>query len=459
MKTRTLVLLVAFLAVSGFVGYTAWEQRWFQTWFARDSVNAAEVARLEGTQIQNDAPPDAATGSPQWRGALRKGVAAAGSFRTDWEKNPPKELWRAPVGGGYGSCSVADGKLFVQDKPAEGKERVVCLDAGTGKQLWEYAYDSEPAGKDGNFATGPRATPAVAGNAVYTVGGAGVMLALEFDGGAVKLRWRHDLLGEFGAKMPQWGVACSPLVLGDKVVVTPGGAGAAVVAFDRNTGEVRWKAGSNPPGYSSPVAAAVGGQETVFAFMGDALLAVRAADGKLTDEYRWETRFNGNIATPLVLDDKYVFISSSYGMGSALLRPERSGDDVKLVEVCAARERRPYQNHLSTSVYKDRYLFGVDGEKGAGGLKCVSIDNKLAAQEWDGSEIGQANLILAGDHLVVQTDRGDLCLVEANPKEFNLVARIPKVLSGKNNWSTPTMVDGRLYLRDEEKVVCLDVRP
>ena len=203
--------------------------------------------------------------------------------------------------------------------------------------------------------------------------------------------------------------------------------------------------------------APIGGQDTIFAFMGDALLAIRPTDGKITDSFPWGTQFGANIATPLVVDD-YVFISSSYSMGCALVRAEKSGDSVKLVKVYE-RRGRAYQNHHATSVYKDKHLFGTDGLQGANGLRCVEFITGKEVPKWKGDDLGQATVVLAGDHLLLQTANGSVCLVEANPKEFKLVGEVQKVLSGKNNWASPTLVDGRIYVRDEQHVVCLDVRP
>jgi outer membrane protein assembly factor BamB len=457
MKKRTAVGLCALVALLGVGGYLAWQKLpWVRSLFLRDSANADELGRVKGAALPNDAPPPAESGSPGWRGVARKGVAPAGSFRTDWEANPPKELWRAPVGGGYGSCAVVGGKLYVQDRQGD-KERVVCLDADTGKPVWDYGYAAGPAGKDGSYAIGPRATPAVDGERVFAVGGAGKLVALEAEGPAVRLKWEHDLLAEFRAELPQWGVAGSPLVYGELVIVQPGGADGAVVAFDKRSGEVKWKAGSNPPSYSSPVVAPVGGRDTVFAFLGDALLAIRPADGAVTGSFRWATQFGGNIATPVVVGD-YAFVSSSYGMGCALVRAEASGDEVRLVPVYERRERA-FQNHLTTSVYKDRYLYGIDGLRGAGGLKCVEFETGIEVKGWNGRDIGQASVVLAGDHLLLQTANGDVCRVEANSKAFKQVGRVERVLSGKNNWASPTLVDGRIYVRDEKNVVCLDVEP
>ncbi|MDY3553165.1 PQQ-binding-like beta-propeller repeat protein [Gemmata sp. JC717] len=457
MKARTILLVTGVAAVIAVAVFVAARTPWVRSWFARNSENPAEIERATNAALTNHRPADAAAGYPQWRGAGHAGVAPAGSFRTDWDQNPPKQLWRTPVGGGYGSCAVVGGRLYVQDRQGE-NERVVCLDAETGRLVWEHSYPSGQAGKDRTYAIGPRATPTVTGNWVFTVGGAGKLLAIEVTGDRPGVRWEHDLIAEFNADLPQWGVACSPLLLDEMVVVQPGGKGAAVVAFDKASGAVKWRAGSNPPGYSSPVAATIGGLETVFAFLGDALLAVRASDGKVMSEYKWETEYKGNIATPLVIDNEYVFISSAYNMGCALLRAERKGDEVALVRVYEQR-RSGFANHHATSVYKDKHLFGIDGTQGSGGLKCVALMTGKAVPDWEAREIGQASLILAGEHLILQTARGDLCLVEASPKEYTLVSRLKKVLTGNNNWATPTLVNGRLYVRDEEKVICFDVRP
>lgn len=461
MKTRTVVLVLGFVAVIGVGGFTAWQIPWVRSWFLRDREDKAEMDQAGGANIKNTAPPDAAAGSPRWRGATGQGVAPAGSFRTDWEKNPPKELWRVPVGGGYGSCSVVGGKLYVQDKQG-GKERVVCLDAETGALKWEHAYDAGAAG-GGGYDIGPRATPTVVGDWVYTVGQGGKLLAIEQTPTGFNVKWSHDLLGEFGGRMPQWGVACSPLVHGNLVIVQPGGKGAAVVAFDKTTGEVKWKAGSNPPSYSSPIVASVGGQGTVFAFMGDALLAIRPTDGAITDTFKWATDHNANIATPLFVTDgaglDYVFVSSAYSSGSALLRVEKAGTEVKFVKTVYQRRGRGYQNHHATSVYKDKHLFGIDGQTGGRGLKCIEFSTGKEVEDWGDVRVGQATVILAGNHLILQTATGHLMLVEANPKEYKPLGKTAKLLSGQNNWATPALVDGRIYIRDENHVVCLDVRP
>jgi outer membrane protein assembly factor BamB len=458
-RSRRVLLLVGVLAVLGagaFAAYRAgWARRLYNRLFINDVVNRDELDRL-GTRKLDTPTAGPAVGWPQWRGPHRDGRAAAGPFRPDWDKTPPKQLWSVPCGGGFSSLAAVGGKVYTQDRQG-GNERVFCLDAEDGMLLWEHSYPADYAGMDQAYAVGPRATPTVEGNRVYAVGAVGKFVCLEPQpAGPPRVVWEHDLAAEFPGSVPQWGVACSPLVEGELVVVQPGGSKGAVAAFDRATGTPRWTAGTNPPGYSSPVAATVGGVRVVYAFTGDALLCVRAADGAVLDSYPWPTNFHGNIATPVVVDD-YVFVSSAYSMGCALLRAVPAGDGVKLERVYDLRRRPPLQSHFSTAVYHDGFLYGFDKENG--GLKCLDFRTGKAKDDWEAERLDKGSVILAGRHLVVLTQTGTLALVEATPEEFRLVARIPKVLTGRNNWALPAAADGRLFVRDEEKVVCYDVGP
>jgi outer membrane protein assembly factor BamB len=353
---------------------------------------------------------------------------------------------------------VVNDRVYVQYR-ADGRDVLMCLDANNGEVRWEAGSGADYSGTDATYATGPRATPAVEGDLVWAVDGGGHLRCFRTHEPArqgLDEIWDVNLRPYFDAPMPRWGVAGSPLVEGGLVVVQPGGKAGSVVALDKKTGDVRWAAGNNPPSYSSPVAATVGGRRVIFALTGDALLAIRAEDGRVTGSYPWKTVPEVNVATPLVIDD-YVFISSAYQMGWALLRAEAAGDGVNLVKVRERRGARAFQNHHSTSVYADRHLFGFDGMQGAR-LKCLNVDTGVVKEDWDAAGVAKGTLILAGRHLIVQTETGDLHLIEATADEFRPVARVPRVLSGHNNWATPALVNGRLFLRDEEKVVCYDVR-
>jgi outer membrane protein assembly factor BamB len=450
---RSAALVAIVVVVLGACGAVMYRNGVFERWFARDTVNAAEVAQL---QTAPPAPPPAASGGvgwPQFLGPTRNGRAPDGPFRTDWDKKRPEQLWSVPLGGGFSSVAVVGGKLYTQDRQGD-TERVICLDAATGATLWEHAYPTNYSGV--GIGTGPRATPTVDGNRVYTVGATGLFLCLEAPaarGQAPRVVWQHDLPGEFEAKAPQWGYACSPLLDGDRVIVQPGGRKGAVVAFDKATGEVRWTAGKNPAGYSSPVAATIHGVPLVFALTGDALLCIRS-DGTPMGNYSWATRFEGNIATPVVLDD-YVFISAAYGMGCALLRVKPDGDRVRLEPVYAKRNK-PLRTHHSTAVAVGRHLYGFDTEEGF--LVCFSLTDGAPVEAWDAGRL-KGSIIAVGGYLVVLTQKGDLILIEATPEEYRPVATVPLGFAGEQNWAMPVLADGRLYARGPDKLLCLDVRP
>lgn len=452
LRTRFAVAaLFIVLAVGGYLLYRLYRSGEVERWFARDSDNPEELDKLKGAALAVPPSATAEIGWPQWQGPFRDARAPAGPLRTDWDKNPPKLVWQAPCGGGFSSLAVVGGKVYTLERQG-GNERVICLDAATGQLAWSNTYPAHPAGDDRTYDNGPRATPAIDGNRVYTLGGSGVLMCLQMPdapGQKAKVLWFHEL---YESSVPRWGVASSPLIEGNLVIVYGGGGYGTVAAFDKITGELCWRAGSNPPGYSSPVAATVHGVRTIFALTGDALLCVRP-DGKLMTSYPWNTRFEGNIATPIVVDD-YVFISSAYGQGAALLRILPKGDEIRLSAVY--KRANLLQNHHASSVYKDGYLYGFHGDTTAF-LKCINLRDGTEKEDWSGPR-KKGTLILADRHLIILTQGGELILAEATPEEFRPVATIPDVLSGSRTWALPVLVDGRLYLRDDEKVVCYDVR-
>jgi outer membrane protein assembly factor BamB len=451
-SARTIYLIAGILAVFLAGGFLLYKSGWLQRQLAHDSDNIEEMAHLRDANPQVPPPAEAGIGWPQWRGPLRDGRAPEGPLRTDWDKKAPQELWRFECHGGYSSFAVVGSKVYTQDRQGD-RERVLCLDVANGKLLWEHAYPVDYARM--GYSHGPRATPTVERNRVYTVGATGKFLCLQppdSPGAAPAVLWEHDLRAEFHAELPQWGIACSPLIDGDQVIVIPGGRDGAIAAYDKISGELRWKFGSNPAGYSSPIAATVHGVHAILAFVGDALLCL-STSGQLMGSFSWNTNHYGNIATPIVVDE-FVFISSGYNMGCALLRLKPDGDKLKL-EPVYTRRGKVMQNHHSSCVYRDGYLYGFNDNR----LSCVNFREGKELEDWEALKLAKGTLILADKYLIILTETGDLALVEATPVEFHQVARLPSGLSKRENWALPVLVDGRLYLRDESKILCLDVRP
>jgi outer membrane protein assembly factor BamB len=453
---RSALLALAALVVIGLLGWVV-VRKYKPDLFDRESVNPAELKALQSAKLS--APPAAAeeVGWPQWLGPTRDGRAPAGPLRTDWEANPPKPVWSTPCGGGYASLSVVGGRVYGLDRH-DNRERLFCLDAETGTPLWETGWEADYAGVD--HGAGPRAAPTVHEGKVYALGAIGKFVCFELPAGQnpPKTLWENDLRSEFEADTPRWGFASSPLIEGDLVIVQAGGDKGSVVAFDKKTGETRWGAGTEPNGYSSPVAATVAGVRQVIAVTGESIVGIRPADGSVLWRHAWRTQHRGNIATPLVVGD-YVFVSSSYGKGCCLLHLTASGDGVTATEVYY-RKSRVMENHHSTCVYKDGFLYGFDSDV----FRCVDLRAGEVNEDWNARGLSgnehKGCLILADKYLIVQTQSGNLRLVEADPQEFRLLGKADGVLTRSGDcWALPVLVNGRLYLRDHTKVVCLDVRP
>lgn len=413
-------------------------------------LKEATFARPGKTQTRGD-------DWPQWRGPNRDGVSPERGLRTDWSASPLPVAWKRPLGGGYSSPVVADGRLFVMDRQGS-LERVVCLDASSGQERWVFGYPVDYEAMQ--FSAGPRSTPAVADGRVYTLGATGVLLCLAADSpeGHPVVQWRHDLPKEYKAPVPQWGMACSPLVDGAFVYVQPGGPDNTLAAFDRRTGRLAWHALGDPTGYSSPVAATVAEVRQIVCCTSRATAGVSAADGRQLWYYRWPTAFDANIATPVVVGD-YVFIASAYGSGCVLLelRPDGAGGTrARQVYI----KRRLMRNHHATAVPYEGCMYGFDtgGSVSTGPNVLQCVDLRTGQERWSTREVTKGSLILADGHLLILSQDGTLSAVAATPTRFRRTGAMPGVLKGEDCWSLPALASGRLYLRDHQEVVCLELK-
>jgi outer membrane protein assembly factor BamB len=335
-------------------------------------------------------------------------------------------------------------------------EVVICWDAETGKELWRREYDCAYLNSFGN---GPRSTPTVDGDYVYTVGGTGIFHCLERATG--KVVWKHELLKEFDASNIRWGVSFSPLIEGDLVLTNPGGRhGNSLAAFDKLTGDLRWQSLDDLAGYSSPIAITAGGVRQVVFFTGEAAVGVSPSDGALLWRKAWKTSNDVNAATPIFFQAKsgpdvrnYLFISSGYGKGCALLNLVKRGDSFVAQSVY---ENNQMCNHFSSSVrYKDHF-YGFNDNL----LTCMDVrtgEVRWARKDSRGNEFVKGSLILADGKLLILGETGRLALAEATPEEYKEVARM-KIFEGQRKWAPPVLAHGKLYLRDETEVKCLDLR-
>jgi outer membrane protein assembly factor BamB len=250
-----------------------------------------------------------------------------------------------------------------------------------------------------------------------------------------------------------WGVACSPLIEENLVIVQPGGTKGSVAAFDRRDGKLVWNALEEPSGYSSPVAVTCAGVRQVICFTADGLVGLRPTDGGVLWEYPWKTQYSANIATPIVAGD-YVFLSSGYNTGCALLQLSPEGEGVRCDAVWIKRNKL-MRNHQSTCVLRDGFLYGFDS-RGAERVDLRCVDLRTGDERWVTRDVGKGVPLLADGHLVLLYEDGTLRLAEATPEAYRERGSFA-ALSGREVWALPALARGRLYVRSHKEVVCLDV--
>ncbi len=384
---------------------------------------------------------------PQWRGPNRDGLSPATTLRTDWPAAGPRVLWKTAIGRGFSSVAVVGGRVYTaEEEPAEPAEAVVCRDTRDGHEIWRFRYPNQFAER---FGSGPRSTPAVDGPHVYAVGPTGIFHCLRADTGAKV--WRHDLMEEFHGRKMQYGVAFSPLVDGHLVYATPGGPdGNCVVACDKYSGQVVWKALDDPMGYSSPVIVTAAGVRQLLVFTNTALVSLAPQTGTVNWRYPWETENGFNIATPIGFGN-YVFISSAYRKGCALLEITAEPDGT--LRPHRVYEHNRMRNWFASSVRWGDYLYGFDEMD----LVCMNVRTGVAAWREKGiRSFRKGSLLIAAGHLLILGESGTLTLAEATPDGYHEKATCR--VSEHKCWTVPVLADGRLYIRDESQLLCLDVR-
>ncbi len=373
---------------------------------------------------------------PQWRGPNRDGISKETILKS-WPAEGPKVIWKAPSGEGYSGIVVANGKMYTIHA-TRADELAVCLDAATGKEIWKTIIDQAFKNDQGN---GPRSTPAVDGDLVYMLSAQGKLAALNAKTGAKV--WGHDLRSEFGGQVPTWGVSTSPLVDGELLLVDVGGRGDnGVMAFNKKSGKVVWKTATDLPGYSAPISVTVNGVKQYLFFTGTALVSVSPTDGKKLWSHPWRTSYDVNAATPVFIPPDKVFISSGYNVGAAVLK-------IKGNQVEQVWRSQVMRNHWASPVLLGDYLYGFDEAT----LKCINVNTQ--EEKWATRGLGKGALIYADGHLIVLSERGKLLLVEAKPEQYVEKASV-QVLRGRC-WTVPTLANGKLYVKNQEEIVALDL--
>ncbi len=396
-------------------------------------------------ELDPPAVPAPSLGSwPYYRGLHMDGRYTE-PINTAWPAGGPPELWRIPVGGGYASFVVGDGLAYTIEQRRE-QEVVAAYDLLTGAERWSASWDArfeESMGGDG-----PRATPAVYRDTLVALGATGELHALDAATGAAI--WRTNILEDSGAANLTWGMAASPAILDGAVLTAPGGPNGAVIAYELETGAIRWRALDAQGAYTAPAVFTLDGLSQIVLIGADQVISL-SPDGSGTYWSRpWATMNGINAAQPLQVAPNRLFVSSGYGHGAAVLEVD-ADLEAATAQVSEIWFNNRMKNTFSTSVFHDGYVYGLDN----GILACVDAEN--GDRTWKGGRYGHGQLLIASGHLVITTERGQLVLVRATPESHQEVAALPAV-SGRT-WNNPAIAEGILLVRNDREAVAFDLRP
>ena len=411
---------------------------------------------------------------PKFLGPTADSKSPETGLLTKWGPCGPPVVWHRKLGTGYGIGAVAEGRFYQFDR-IEDQARLTCLDAHRGTPLWKFEYPTEYEDLLG-YNNGPRSSPVIDGWRVYIFGPEGLLQCVDARDG--KLVWKVDTAKKFGVVQNFFGVGSTPVVEKDLLMVMVGGSpadsqdagrfdldrvvgnGSGIVAFDKRTGQVKYAITDELASYSTPQLATIDGRRWCFVFARGGLVAFDPATGKVDFHYPWRARLRDsvNASTPVVVGNE-VLISETYGPGSSLLRVKPGGYDVVWRD--PPERNKALQCHWNTPIYHQGYLYGSSGRhSGEAELRC--IEWKSGKIQWSQPGLGRASLLYVDGHFICLGEDAELRLVRATEKEYVEVARAivretsdgPPLLKPPA-WAAPILAHGLLYVRGEDRLVCL----
>ena len=393
---------------------------------------------------------------PQWQGQHRSAISMEGGLLQQWPKNGPALAWKVgDLGGGDSTPSVAAGRIFGMSHQKD-DEVVWALSEKDGSKLWLQRIGPAFQQEMSQSKEGPGSTPTVDGDRLYVIGMAGDVVCMNVGDG--KIVWQRSLTKDFGGIVPKWSYRESPLVDYEKLIVTPGGADATVVALNKLTGETIWssKVPEDPKAaYASAIAIDLGGIRQYVQLTAKTLVGVSADDGKFLWKYDQPASNTGISCSTPIYQDGVVFASSAYGNGGGLVRlkPE-AGGGINAEEVYFTKKM---QNHHGGMVVLDGYLYGANGGNGGGFLVCLEL--LTGEVKWTEREVPKGSLAYADGRIYYRTEGGELLLIEPSPKEYRERGRFEQPeRSAKPAWAHPVIANGKLYIRDHDLLFCYDVK-
>lgn len=406
------------------------------------------------------AVPAIAADWPQWQGPDRTNISREAGLMKSWPKAGPKLLWTFENAGiGYSGPAIVGDKVYILGSRG-GKENLICLDARAGKELWASPYGAQ---FNNGYGDGPRCTPTVDGDSVYLIGGQGEIGC--FDAASGKSRWQKSMQKDLGGQMMSgWGYSESPLVDGDRLILTPGGGKGTLAALDKKTGKEIWRSKglTDPAAYSSVISATVGDVKMYVNLTGKGVAGVSAKDGQQLFYHREDGYRTAVVPTP-IFSDNHVYATAGYGAGCDLLKltPDGKGG-VKMDVVYAAN--KTMQNHHGGVVLVGDHIYGCSGNSN-GRASWVCQEFKSGKSVWSESKLDPGSLTCVDGQLYLYSQKDGTCvLIDASPAGWKENGRfkIPKETKVARKqgkiWTHPVVANGMLFLRDEDLLFCFDVR-
>lgn len=390
---------------------------------------------------------------PQWGGQNRNFTVKTSGLARKWPSSGPTKLWSRELGPGYSAVLADGGRLYTMFRAGD-QEVVVCLNAETGRTLWEYGYTSLPP--EGHLlperyppacGNGPNATPLLAGGRLYAIGVAGVMHCLNADTG--KPLWTRNLLTEFDGTFLEFGYSSSPIAYKDTIIALVGGSGHSIVAFDQADGHVAWKNLDFKNTFSSPLILRIAGEEQLVTCMATEVIGADPTNGRLNWRYPIRNQWKQNIAQPVPAGDDMLWVST-YPTGSRGLKLRKNASGFEVEEVWSSRK---VQVFFGTAVAIGDHVYTSTG--GSGAVFIAAMNMKTGETAWRKRGFNTANLLYADGLLIILDEDGDLALATASPSDFTVLSRF-KLLEAPA-WTVPTLVGRTLYVRDCRHIMALDL--
>ncbi len=438
---------VAFRPVyNGDMGVYKWRLRFA----SRDDQRMASLHAAGRAEDWQTTPRD----YPRFLGTGYWAEVSGAWLETDWKAHPPAEVWRREIGGGWSAFAVMGNYAVTQEQRGP-HELVTCYRVDTGEPVWTHSDEArfDPTDLAGSLGDiGPRATPTLHNDRVFTQGGTGIVNCLDARTGDVV--WSHDTVQEFGATVTLWGKSGSPLIVDDMVVISVGAPTGSLVAFDIDTGEVRWAAGQHQASYASPVLTELAGERQIVVVNESYVTAHRAGDGKVLWEHVW-SRANDRDAScsqPVPLPGDRVFLSKGYGVGSSLLAIRRDAAGQLAAEpLWNPPIKRVMKTKFCNVVLRDGFVYGLDDVM----LSCIELDT--GAVKWKkrrDPSFGHGQIMLIGDVILVLSETGALALVEVSPDRYHELASLQVLDEANVTWNNPAFAPPYLLIRNAREAAC-----